>query len=179
MVLVILQPVNDFDREAVEYVRESIIEVFPVEVSVLIAPWHLTLPLEAFDFARRQYVAEAVNAFLAARYESVLLPGRVLVLGIVEGDGYSDGLNFVFGLASPGVGVASVYTRRLRLGASRELFLERLAKVSIHELGHLFGLGHCRNYCVMRFSNSLSELDEKPRFFCEECRVRLRRALGG
>ncbi len=48
-----------------------------------------------------------------------------------------------------------------------------MRKLILHELGHLLGLGHCVNYCVMRFSNNLLELDEKPDEFCEECKYKL------
>jgi len=173
LVTVVLQPVNSVDRRALSAVKGAIASVFPVPVRAFINPWVAPLPLSTFDFSRRQYVAELVNEHLFRLFEGVVAPGRRLVVGIVEGSGYAAGTNFVFGLASPGLGVASVYTRVLRVGASEGLFLERLSKVVVHEIGHLLGLGHCSNYCVMRFSNSLAELDEKPLSFCPACRARL------
>jgi archaemetzincin len=45
----------------------------------------------------------------------------------------------------------------------------------VHELGHVYGLGHCnRQACVMWFSNTLAETDRKGSRFCPVCA----RALG-
>ncbi len=174
-VSVVLVPVNALDRWALEYVRREAPGRFPGRVLFRLVPWVQPLPLALYDFERMQYDASRVNEFLARAYSWVR--GDSLIVGVVEGDGYVEGLNFVFGLASPGLGVASVYTARLRIGGDPGMFRERLLKVVIHEVGHLLGLGHCRNECVMRFSNSLAELDAKPSRFCPECTFRLRRIL--
>jgi archaemetzincin len=55
-----------------------------------------------------------------------------------------------------------------------ELFFQRVTKETLHELGHVFGLEHCKNSCVMRFSNSLNDTDRKPESFCPSCLSRLR-----
>ncbi|TFF63550.1 MAG: hypothetical protein EU521_01195, partial [Promethearchaeota archaeon] len=54
-----------------------------------------------------------------------------------------------------------------------EMFKLRVSKEAIHELGHTFGLSHCENECVMRYSNNLYEADKKPSTFCEICFSRL------
>jgi len=54
------------------------------------------------------------------------------------------------------------------------LFHQRAVKEAVHELGHTYGLGHCRNpHCVMSFSNSLLDVDRKERDFCFPCRRKL------
>ncbi|MFQ5892664.1 MAG: hypothetical protein ACE5HW_07710, partial [Candidatus Methanofastidiosia archaeon] len=54
---------------------------------------------------------------------------------------------------------------------SIEVFLERVLKEAIHELGHTFGLRQCKNSrCVMFFSNSLWDTDYKSKEYCEICR---------
>ena len=174
---VVLVPVNSVDRGALDYVRREAPKRFPGSVAFRVVPWVTTLPLTIYNFSRMQYNAALVNSFLAEHFEGIR--GGSLVVGVVEGDGYVEGLNFVFGLASPQLGVASVYTARLRFGGDPLLFRERLLKVVIHEIGHLLGLGHCNNECVMRFSNSLSDLDAKPSWFCPECTLRLKSILGG
>jgi archaemetzincin len=45
----------------------------------------------------------------------------------------------------------------------------RTLKEANHELGHTFGLHHCENVCVMKFSNSLADTDKKPAIFCDTC----------
>ena len=72
--------------------------------------------------------------------------------------------------------VAAVYLVRLKqefygLEANQSLFYERLVKEAVHELGHGFGLRHCKNSkCVMYFSISLLDIDIKGRSFCSSCR---------
>ncbi len=95
---------------------------------------------------------------------------------IVDADLYSPGLNFIFGLADISSGISIVSVTRLRqefygFSGDKKLFLERLKKEATHELGHLFSLGHCPDKkCVMRFSNSLYDTDEKLPYFCEGCK---------
>jgi archaemetzincin len=44
---------------------------------------------------------------------------------------------------------------------------------AIHEIGHVLGLNHCSNRCVMQYSNSLWEAQNKPSFLCESCKRRI------
>jgi archaemetzincin len=42
----------------------------------------------------------------------------------------------------------------------------------VHELGHAFGLVHCRDQrCVMRASTYVEEVDLKDAGFCDACRT--------
>ncbi len=101
------------------------------------------------------------------------------VLGVVDLDLYVPELNFVFGLANPLGRQAVIALKRLRqefyrLPADRELFRQRTVKEAVHELGHTFGLSHCRNRrCVMAFSNSLVDTDLKGQSFCSQCQGKL------
>ncbi len=131
-----------------------------------------SVPVPCLDEAQEQLRAECVAAFVRSVVEESLV-----ALGIVGADAYVPGLNFVFGLALPSLRVATVYTPRLRIGASYNLFRERLVKEVMHELGHVYGLSHCPNrLCVMSFSNSLLEVDMKRPAFCRRCASLLRRA---
>jgi archaemetzincin len=102
---------------------------------------------------------------------------------LVNADAYERGLNFVFGLAMPGLGVGAVFLPRLRnefygWEPNEELYMERVEKEVLHELGHLLGLEHCPNpRCVMSFSNSIYDVDRKEARFCERCKAELRKRL--
>ncbi|HTS03840.1 MAG TPA: hypothetical protein VMN04_15060, partial [Thermoanaerobaculia bacterium] len=50
----------------------------------------------------------------------------------------------------------------------------RLQKEAVHELGHTFGLLHCRDArCAMARSPSLRHVDEKLPALCRACRARI------
>ncbi|MFX1390977.1 MAG: archaemetzincin family Zn-dependent metalloprotease [Promethearchaeota archaeon] len=103
------------------------------------------------------------------------------VLGIIDQDIYTESLYFVFGLAKTPRRNFQLHTveglisiKRLRESfyrrtQNKKLFEERILKEAIHELGHTFGLLHCNKFCIMRFSNSLADTDNKPPEFCNTC----------
>jgi archaemetzincin len=136
--------------------------------------------LKCFDWERAQYVAQCLVEQLDKHFAVFKAGRRILVIGIGYLDGYEYGLNFVFGEAVPSKGVAVVFSKRLKpefYGDEPDpgKYLERLVKEVVHELGHLLGLKHCGNRaCVMRFSNSVREVDEKTAFFCPQCKSLLK-----
>jgi len=135
----------------------------------------LAVPDSAYDPARKQYRSDVLLGYL--RLMAPLGPDRVL--GVVPWDMYTANLNFVFGHAAKGGREALISTARLRPEfygdpPNDDLFLERVQKESVHELGHTYGLDHCSDpHCVMSFSNSLRDVDAKSSEFCSRCRRRL------
>ena len=65
---------------------------------------------------------------------------------------------------SKSVGALSEYTHRIE---KTETYKD--VKEAIHELGHTFGLKHCKNNCVMKSSQYPSDVDKKLSEFCEDC----------
>ncbi len=95
---------------------------------------------------------------------------------IIREDIFAGELKFVFGLAMEDVCLVS--TTRLDprfygeedMEKARSLFVERVIKEVVHELGHTMGLPHCDNEkCVMVFSNSVKDVDSKDKGFCKNC----------
>ena len=86
-------------------------------------------------------------------------------LWIVNEDLYVSPMNFVFGLASEFYGAIISFYRLENL--------EMKIKETVHELGHVFGLSHCQNFCVMQYSITLEEALEKPRSLCSTCASKL------
>lgn len=146
---------------------------------ILIWPSTIKPSMKCFNWARKQYLAPCIIENLGNMFYDYL--NEYFIVGIGYIDGYDYGLNFVFGEASPINRIAVVFTRRLDPRFYGEepnynLYLERVAKEIVHELGHLLGLSHCkRRTCVMSFSNSVYEVDAKTRFFCETCSNTLRK----
>lgn len=76
----------------------------------------------------------------------------------------------IFGLGSMSHLTCVVSTFRLR---SSE---DRLKKVTIHELGHNFGLKHCTSdkSCLMNAANGkIDQLDHEKFYFCKSCKSKL------
>jgi archaemetzincin len=175
--LLVIQPVGLRDRLLLEKIVAGVEKALPREVIVRASTWPMEPVISAYNWARRQYRADALNLYLYRHYfegnGSPGEPSRLLVVGIVRGDGYVEGLNFVFGLASVQASVATVYTARLE-SENLDLTVSRISKEVVHEAGHLLGLGHCNDpSCVMSFSNSVAEVDRKGHGFCKSCTLKL------
>lgn len=103
----------------------------------------------------------------------------LVILGITSKDIYpKPEWNYVFGLASYTKCTAVVSLFRLSNGVnSKNNFikkLERLNKITSHEISHMFSLKHCTNaVCLMNGTNNLTETDSKPNALCSECLAKL------
>ncbi|WKZ15086.1 MAG: archaemetzincin family Zn-dependent metalloprotease [Candidatus Jettenia caeni] len=133
------------------------------------------IPQYAFDPKRNQYHSTRILESL----KQIKARGE-LILGIVDVDLYAPELNFVFGEANILDSVCIISIMRLRqeyygLPKNNKLFLERILKEAIHEIGHTYGLAHCDNpKCIMHFSNSLKDTDTKGPGFCFRCNMKIK-----
>jgi archaemetzincin len=145
-------------------IRESL--HIPTEILPPGAP-----PNYAYDAGRMQYNA----ATILHHFESIPFKHHTKVVGIVNVDLFIPIFTHVFGEAREGGKCAVVSLYRLRVNAdgsspSEALILERLLKVTLHEIGHLFDVVHCYDTeCLMHFSGRLDQLDELPLHFCHYC----------
>jgi archaemetzincin len=136
-------------------------------------------PFFAFDYSRNQYNSTALLAKLLQHSPEE----SDKVVGITGVDLFVPVLTYVFGEAQLLGPFAVVSHYRLDeklygMPSNRQLLTTRLVKEVIHELGHCFGLIHCRNYeCVMRSSTAVEEIDVKPAEFCRDCTVKLHTEL--
>ena len=61
----------------------------------------------------------------------------------------------------------------------KSLLLSRANKTAVHELGHMFGIGHCvHRQCCMNGSGHLREDFAIPEFLCPVDLAKFRAALG-
>ena len=168
---IILVPIGEVDKEALERLKDDLERIFNKEVSIAKA---MPEPDYAFDKKRNQYLSTIILNTLI-KQEGYKASEKVL--GIVDHDLYVPQLNFVFGEARREGAIISI--TRLRQGfyglpEDKELFHKRVLTEAVHELGHTYGLGHCKNpRCVMFFSNTLADTDRKGYEFCTLCKRKL------
>ncbi|MFX1284991.1 MAG: pentalenene synthase [Promethearchaeota archaeon] len=152
----------DVSQSMIKELDQHLIAVFPIKNIEVIKS--VELPSSCWNRSRKQFEANCLLAF-AKSFKSI----GIVVL-IISKDAYVSGLNFVFGVASRGIG-AVVSSCRL------ENDPDFLKKEITHELGHVFGLSHCTLPCVMTFSNSVWEARIKSNTFCERCQKQLKQEV--
>lgn len=162
-----LKPLGEIDQGVLEELKGKLGKAFGCPVKIEPQTTELA---RAYNSSRKQYLSTTLLSTIGASEKGEK------ALGIVDVDLYVPGLNFVFGEADMGSGVAIISLFRLRqehyaLPPDKKLFLERAIKEAIHELGHTYGLGHCGDgMCIMYFSNTLTDTDRKQAAFCPKCR---------
>jgi archaemetzincin len=159
---------READEGLLENVRAHVEKVFRFPVRLELPAGR---PVDAFDARRNQHASHRILLWLESRRP----PTAARVLGLTDADLFIPVLTFVFGEAQLKGRAAVVSTARLvgsgLPGESARLAV-RLLTEAVHELGHTFGLLHCRDsLCAMARSSSLKDVDAKHPDLCESCRV--------
>ncbi len=128
-------------------------------------------PQYAFISGRRQYDAAKIIAQLSQR------DSTRFQLGVMARDLCTPILTYVYGESQLGGNAAVISLYRLK-HRQRQVAFERAAKIGLHEVGHLLGIGHCwQAHCLMRFCSTLERLDDLPLTFCSACEYEINRRL--
>ncbi len=138
------------------------------------------LPAEALDTKRGQYHATRILAYLDASHRNAFR-----LLGVTNEDLFTPIMRYLFGEAMLPGKAALVSTYRLgnALPQSQHpndyaVFVDRVVKEGIHELGHTFGLTHCQEpRCVMAASLDMTRIDAKSAQLCDYCSLMLKDGL--
>ena len=140
----------------------------------------LELPAGTFDEIQLQYdAAKVLRSFESGPYDTY-----DKVIGVFDVDFFIPTFAYVFGEAKQGGKHALVSLFRLATGKKihnppTAIVCERVAKVALHELGHLYNLFHCEDQkCLMHYSGGLADLDNIPMHYCRYCNTYLADALG-
>ncbi len=162
-------PLGAVHDDVLQGATDGLKEAYGADVSQMPAR---PLPETAFNPYRRQYNATVLLEFLV-----VSIPSGRRSIALTAIDLYAPSMSFVFGQAQlPGyVALASVFRLRPDQGdGDGERFISRVRTEVVHEMGHTLGFDHCpARRCVMRFSLTVVDTDEKGERFCSGCTERL------
>ena len=174
-----LLQIGEFKLDFFEDLKNHLIRVFP-GVWCTSSIYDRSFLEGSYNPARKQYY----STLLLKKIEGISSEVRAdRFLAVVDVDLYVPRLNFVFGEAQCPGRFAIISIFRLKpefygLDKNQELFISRVKKEAVHELGHTLGLLHCENpLCVMYFSNSIYDTDNKRDDFCLKCKDKVLKAL--
>ena len=132
----------------------------------------LAKPDYAYVSGRNQYDAAKIIKNLCS-----ITDGAPLKLGLIENDLCTPILSFVYGESQLGGKAALVSLHRLS-AKDPAVTHQRIAKISLHEVGHLMGIRHCwKTPCLMKHSSGLEPLDSLSLYFCPACEYEIKRHL--
>lgn len=173
--LIRILPIGDVSKKILEILSEELQSELNVKCRIL--P-EIEIPENAFNQWRKQYDAEKIMDNISKIRIAKFIDKSIPTLAIIEKDIYYNGLNFIFGLEDT-TGYCIISTARLnplfyKKASNFGILIDRTVKEAIHEIGHYFGLDHCVHpFCVMCFSPSVEDVDEKRKSFCNDCKIKL------
>lgn len=163
-------PIDRIEKSILEPVADSIERAFHFTTRILPPekiPSHTPGLLN-----ENKYNSTALLLYLKS---SEFLRDTVKILGVTRLDLYSPIFTHMYGEAQLNGRCALMSLYRLRpefydLPPDPELFLSRCRKEAVHELGHTFGLVHCRDEnCIMHPSSTIEDTDTKSEALCPVC----------
>ena len=165
---IILIFLSEISPHLMTVLQNSLHETFHTDIEIM--P-HFTDLGYAYDRNRKQYISPRV----LSRLRSIKKDHSDKILAVTDVDMYSPGYDFVYGEADIKAGIATLSINRLvsenqSVQTTPGLIAERVIREATHEVGHLFGLGHCNNStCVMRTCTCLEEVDAANGGLCKDC----------
>lgn len=167
-----IQPYSGFKANEVELISKFISRHFNAHITCLES---IPVPKLAYYPPRGRYRADSIIRILR---DQISVRGEFdKILGLTSSDiSTTKGSHKdwgIFGLAfCPG---SSCIVSSFRIGSShKQLAQARLLKVTMHELGHNFGLHHCSfsDHCVMADAcGSIKTVDRIDSSFCAKCKL--------
>jgi archaemetzincin len=156
------------DKSILEYLAECIAARYGLTCKISSG---MESPEYAYNKIRDQYNSKLILKHLLRQCSNDTLR----FIGVTSVDLYVPILEFVFGLAQIEgqcsiVSLHRLYPKFYNRPPNPDLVLIRLLKTSLHELGHTFGITHCRDRrCVMYSSTRIEHTDFKHPDFCLTC----------
>ena len=182
-----IQPFEGFEKPYSDTVKSALESLYGVEVIIL---EEIEIPQFAFvNIKSPRYRADTLIRFLRANESYDKFDH---IIGLIKEDisttkykdyatkeikqpenKYKDWGIFGLGFCPGKSCIVSSY--RLHKSTSNENFIERLKKISCHEMGHNFGLPHCPDKnCIMQdAAETIKTIDNVKLHLCEECRKKI------
>lgn len=166
---IVIAPINFSNPELIDKIISELRKYLPNKINL--QPLQIDLNF-AYSIERGQYYSTKIIQHLLPYSEKII--GKFLAL--VEVDLFIPVFTYVFGEAQLNGKVSLVSLTRLHeefySGISDEkILIERAIKEILHELGHNFGLIHCKDWnCVMHSSLGIEEVDIKGIDYCIKCK---------
>lgn len=161
-------PLGPVDEEILHYIAKCISTRCGLTCRISSS---LENPQYAYNDIRFQYDSKLILKHLLQHIHHKTLR----LIGVTSVDLYVPILQFVFGLAQIKGPCLIISLHRLNpkfydQPANSAILMTRVEKTVLHELGHTFGLTHCRNRrCVMYSSTRIEDTDLKQPDFCPTC----------
>jgi archaemetzincin len=171
-----LVSIGRFEKDFLERLANDLKIIFATDVSFALSYQDI---MPYFDPTRKQYDANKLLQLIHKNYSD----NAVKTIGLLQVDLFIPILTYIFGQAiyNGDSGIVSDYRLKNELyglKGKEKLIYERFKKVTIHELGHTFGLIHCHiPDCVMRPGTYVEDIDQKKAHFCHKCEAELEKAI--
>ena len=159
--VLVFQPFSGFSPHSLTYLEKKLHKNFPT----IVINTPIDLPNQALNSTQKRYRADSLIHFLQKKGR----PNETII-GLTKNDismtkkGISDDYG-VFGYGFCPGNACVVSTFRIK-GSNK---LEKLYKLTVHEIGHTLGLPHCAvKTCFMRDAKGKDHFDELTDF-CQKC----------
>ncbi len=168
---IVISTIGDFDAGLLNSLSREVNRIFGYRTQVMPLLQDVNF---ALDTGRNQYHSTPVLEKLARKAP----PGAIKVLAMTHVDLFIPILTHVYGEAQLGGKACIISTYRLKDSLppmnAQEVFLHRVVKEALHELGHTFNLRHCQNHtCMMHYCRSERDVDRKSDELCRYCKILL------
>ncbi|MBI5217611.1 MAG: Zn-dependent protease [Bacteroidia bacterium] len=172
-IVISLAPLGEVDSDLLKLLQKETEQFYNASCFIMKKN---DLPKSAFYKPRNRYKADSLLVFLSKiKPDSVNYIAGLTTKDISTTSGKYDDWG-VFGLGQMPGACCVISTFRLKPTAkSQAHFEERMVKVVLHELGHNFGLDHCKTPgCMMEDAGgTVKTVDNEKKEMCKECREKL------
>ncbi|MBT3227062.1 MAG: archaemetzincin family Zn-dependent metalloprotease [Deltaproteobacteria bacterium] len=171
----LISPIGCFKKDLIEHVGKQIGDTFGYQPSVISLLNDIGF---AYNRTRNQYhstsILEKLSSFTGLKAEKIVVLTKedlfIPILTHVYGEAQLCGRSCIVSICR--------LNEELDSKKQSDIFFNRTAKEVLHELGHTFGLTHCKDRtCIMHYCRSIRDVDRKSIQLCRYCRILLKDQL--